>query len=110
MRGTSLGHFMDAIDIVRYFGALILVLGLLGLAWMAARKYGLPGLAPAASARRISIVETLMLDARHKAFLIRRDGTEHLVMIGPQGMITVENGIAAAPASPAPSPPTEESA
>ncbi len=86
---------MDAIDIVRYFGALVLVLGLLGLAWVAARKYGLPGVVAPSGLRRIAVVETLMLDARHKAYLIRRDDTEHLVVIGPQGAATVETGIAA---------------
>ena len=33
-----------------------------------------------------------MLDARHKAYLIRRDDTEHLVVIGPQGTATIETG------------------
>lgn len=86
---------MDAIEIARYFGALILVLGLLGLAWVAARKYGLPGVVAPSGQRRMAVVETLMLDARHKAYLIRRDGIEHLVVIGPQGTATVETGIAA---------------
>ena len=93
---------MDAIDIARYFGALVLVLGLLGLAWVAARKYGLPGVVAPGGERRLAVVETLMLDARHKAYLLRRDDTEHLVVIGPQGTTTVETGMAApAPERPA---------
>jgi flagellar biogenesis protein FliO len=84
---------MDAIEIARYLGALVLVLGLLGMAWVAARKYGLPGIVAPNGARRLAVVETLMLDARHKAYLIRRDDTEHLVIIGPQGTATVETGM-----------------
>ena len=89
----SVGTFMDAIEIGRYFGALILVLGLLGLAWVAARKYGLPGVVSPSGTRRLAVVETLMLDARHKAYILRRDDTEHLVVIGPQGTVTIETGL-----------------
>lgn len=84
---------MDVIEIARYFGALILVLGLLGMAWVAARKYGLPGVVNPSGARRLAVVETLMLDARHKAYILRRDDTEHLVVIGPQGAATIETGM-----------------
>ena len=35
----------------------------------------------------------LMLDARHKLYLIRRDDTEHLIVLGPQGAATIESGI-----------------
>jgi len=78
----------------RYLGALILVLGLLGCAWLATRKYGVPGLVQAKATRRLSISETLMIGPRHKLLLIRRDGVEHLVLMGPQGASVVENGIA----------------
>ena len=91
---------MDAIEIARYFGALTLVLGLVGLAWVAARKYGLPGMVNPSGARRLAVVETLMLDARHKLYLIRRDDTEHLVVLGPQGAAAIETGSALAPAIP----------
>lgn len=86
---------MDAIDIARYFGALALVLSLIGLAWVAARKYGLPGFAKPSATRRLSVTETLMIGPRHRLYLVRRDQTEHLVLIGPQGATTIENDIAA---------------
>jgi flagellar biogenesis protein FliO len=38
---------MDLLDIARYLGALLLVLGLIGFAGLAARRFGLPGLASA---------------------------------------------------------------
>lgn len=91
--------FMDAIDIARYFGALSLVLALIGLAWVAARKYGLPGLANPNATRRLSVVETLMIGPRHRLYLVRRDTIEHLVLIGPQGTTSIESGIAAADAA-----------
>lgn len=87
---------MDLIDFARYFGALALVLGLLGFAWLATRKYGLPGFVKGQMTRRLSVVETLMIGPRHKLLLLRRDGTEHLVLISPQGANVVEGSIDAA--------------
>ncbi|MGD0142876.1 MAG: hypothetical protein ABSC92_06940 [Rhizomicrobium sp.] len=91
---------MDLIDFGRYLGALLLVLGLLGAAALAARRYGLPGIAKGVATRRLSLVETLMIGPRHKLFLLRRDGVEHLVLMGPQGASVVETGIFAPSATP----------
>lgn len=95
---------MDLIDLARYFGALILVLSLVGFAALAARRYGLPGITAGTASRRLAIVETLMIDPRHKVFLLRRDDTEHLVLIGPEGTSVVERGIVAAAPVPAAPP------
>ena len=84
---------MDVIDTARYFGALSLVLALIGLAWVAARKFGLAGIVNAVGARRIGVAESMMLDGRHKLYLIRRDTVEHLLVIGPQGATVVESGV-----------------
>ncbi len=84
---------MDMIDIARYFSALILVLSLLGFAALAARKYGLPGITRGTVQKRLSVVETLMVGPRHKLFLFKRDGVEHLVLMGPRGANVIENGI-----------------
>ncbi|HEY5339325.1 MAG TPA: flagellar biosynthetic protein FliO [Rhizomicrobium sp.] len=92
---------MDVLDLGRYFGALLLVAALLGFAWLAARKYGGKGLGGFAgfmtpnAQRRLSVVETLMMGPRHKLYLLRRDGVEHLIVVGPDGASVVENGIAA---------------
>lgn len=84
---------MDIIDFGRYLGALLLVLGLLGAAALGTRRFGLPGIVKGAATRRLSLVETLMVGPRHKLFLLRRDGVEHLVLMGPQGASVVETGI-----------------
>ena len=84
---------MDLLDIGRYLAALMLVLGLLGVAALAARRYGIPGIANSVATRRLALVETLMIGPRHKLFLLRRDGVEHLVLMGPQGASVVESGI-----------------
>jgi len=92
---------MDLLDIGRYLGALLLVLGLVGFAGLAARRFGLPGLAKPVNARRLRIVESLMISPRQRLVLMRRDDVEHLVMIGPDGASLIEQNIAP-PAEPAP--------
>jgi flagellar protein FliO/FliZ len=84
---------MDVLDFVRYFAALLLVLGLIGGAGLATRKFGVPGLAKPAGSRRLQIVETLMLSPRQRLAIVRRDGVEHLVLIGQNGASVIEASI-----------------
>jgi len=87
-------HVMELLDIARYLGALLLVLGLVGFAGLGARRFGLPGLVKPATARRLKVVETLMISPRQRLALVRRDDVEHLVLIGPDGATVIEAGIA----------------
>ena len=84
---------MDMTDALRYFGALALVLALVGVAGLAIRRFGLPGIA-GGSGRRLSVVETLMLGKNHRLFIVRCDGVEHVLVTAPQGTSV----IASAPA------------
>jgi len=79
---------MDVIELTRYFGALALVLALVGAALIAMKKFGTGGL-PGGKNRRLAVVESLGLGGRHRLYLVRCDGTEHLIVIGPQGATTV---------------------
>lgn len=81
---------MDFIDIARFGGALLLVLSLLGLAGLAAKRFGVPGMMKAGSVRRLHIAETLMVGPRQKLIILRRDGHEHLLFISPQGATVIE--------------------
>ena len=86
---------MDVIDYGRFLAALLFVLGLIALLAWFARRFRL-GTAPAAgTARRLAVLETLPLDARRKLVLIRRDDTEHLLLLGTDGNRLVEGGISA---------------
>jgi flagellar protein FliO/FliZ len=88
---------MDLIDVARYLGALALVLALVGFAALAARRFGLSGFIATGAGRRLQVVESLMIDARNRAFILRRDDKEHLVVIGPEGARVIESGFAAKP-------------
>lgn len=43
--------------------------------------------------RRLRILEVAALDPKHRLVLVRRDETEHLVLIGPSAALLVETGI-----------------
>lgn len=96
---------MDLIDIARYFGALLLVLALVGFAGLAARRFGVPGVSKSNATRRLTVVETLMIGPKQRLYLIRRDDVEHLIVIGADGTHVVETGIA--PRSPIALAPTQ---
>lgn len=77
---------MDAFDALRAAGALILVLGmLLGSAWALRRFGGSLGLKSGVQASDLRVVEWRSLDMRRKLAVVRWDGREHLLCIGPAG-------------------------
>jgi flagellar protein FliO/FliZ len=88
---------MDPMDYAQFLFALIFVLGLIGLAAYLLRRFG-PGGAVQARARRggpprLSLIDTLPLDPRRRLVLIRRDGKEHLLLLGAQSDTVVETDI-----------------
>jgi flagellar protein FliO/FliZ len=84
---------MEFLETLRYFGALLLVLAMVGGAGLAARRFGVPGITRAAADKRLTIVETLMVGPRQRLFIVRRDNVEHLVLSGPDGASVIEAGI-----------------
>ena len=97
---------MDAMELIRAVLALVLVLGLIGGATWAARRFG-PAMwfgARAKTTRSLGVIESLPLDARHRLVLVRRGERNHLLLIGPNHSIVVEDGIPALSAQPEPKP------
>ena len=84
---------MDMLDVLRYFGALLLVLAMVGGAGLLARRFGVPGVTKSAADKRLAIVETLMVGPRQRLFIVRRVNVEHLVLSSPEGATVIENGI-----------------
>ncbi|HWT98321.1 MAG TPA: flagellar biosynthetic protein FliO [Rhizomicrobium sp.] len=84
---------MEFLDVLRYFGALLLVLAMVGGAGLLARRFGVPGVTRAASIKRLQVVETLLVGPRQRLIILRRDGVEHLILSGPEGATVIENGI-----------------
>lgn len=81
---------IDAETLIRFGGALALVLALIaGLAWLGKRnqRVGPRG------GRRLSIVEAAAIDSRSRAVLVRRDDVEHLIVLHSGGALVVESAI-----------------
>lgn len=92
---------MDLLQIGRMLFALLAVLAMIGLLGLAAKKAGLhAGAAPLGRKRRLALVESLALDNKRRAAILRCDGRDHLVILGPASELLIET-------TPAPS---EESA
>jgi flagellar protein FliO/FliZ len=84
---------MDPMDYGRFLAALLFVFGLIALVAWLARRFRLGGATTPGATRRLVLLETLPLDARRKLVLIRRDDTEHLLLLGTDGNRLVEGGI-----------------
>lgn len=78
----------------RFLGALVLVVALIfALAWVA-KRLGFGGrLASARGKRRLGIQEVLSLDNKRRLVLLKRDGVEHLILLGLNDDVVVEAGI-----------------
>lgn len=87
---------MELLGLLRTMGALALVLGLLGAALWAVRRYDLrlPGrVGGSGPLRRLELVERTALDPRRAVALVRRDGREHLILLAPEGNSVIETMI-----------------
>ena len=87
---------MTPADYLKFFVALIFVLSLMGgLAYVLKRTGLAQGTLTTGKKRRLKLIESLPLDAKHKAVIIRRDEQEHLVILSPNGETVIENNIKA---------------
>jgi flagellar protein FliO/FliZ len=72
-------------DIVRTVAGLAVTLGLIGVCVVLLRRYG-PGtlrmLQAPKGARRLAIIETLVLDPSRRLVLVRFDAEERLILLG----------------------------
>ncbi len=81
---------MEAFDLLRYFAALLLVLGLLGGFLFIVRRGWIPGLPTIATLtgargdRRLEVSESLVLDPRRRVVIVKADEEEHVLLLGPE--------------------------
>jgi len=86
---------------LRFVLALAFVLGLIGLLAMLAKRFnlGFPTPMKTGRDRRLAVVEVAPIDSRRRLVLLRRDGVEHLVLLGPGQDVVIESGIVPPPAT-----------
>lgn len=104
---------MTILALLRMFGALAIVLGLLAGALWAVRRFDirLPGRlgGGATPDKRLEVVERLTVDQKRSLLLVRRDNVEHLVLMAPEGNVVLHEARTDTPAlrlidTPAPKP------
>ncbi|MDX1540068.1 MAG: flagellar biosynthetic protein FliO [Geminicoccaceae bacterium] len=91
---------MDEVGLLRAAIALMFVLGLIGIITWLARRLRLLGFAPGGPGRRLEMIETLVIDPRHKVVLIRNDDEEHLLLLGPSAPLMLERRTVPVPVEP----------
>lgn len=84
---------MDYMEIGRTAIALLFVLSLILLVAWLVRRYGLDKQwgGPAASNRRLKLVERLTLDPRRQLVLVRHQDREHLLLLGASEVSVIES-------------------
>lgn len=76
---------MDLAALARAIFALVLTLGLIGLAAVALRRWGpdaITRMQGARKERRLRLVETLVLDPARRLVIVSFDGRERLILLG----------------------------
>ncbi len=85
---------MDIVSLLRMFGGLVTVLGLLAGALWVVRRYDLKlpdRFLSGGVNKRLAVIERLPIDGRRSVALIRRDDREHLVLIAPDGLLMLDS-------------------
>jgi flagellar protein FliO/FliZ len=89
------GIDLNLTDYIKFIFAFVFVLALIALATVAARRFGfgLPSNPRNSTQRRLGIVESLNVDGKRRMVLIRRDDTEHLLLLGATTELLIESAI-----------------
>jgi len=95
---------MTLLEIARLVFALAAVIGMIGLAALAAKRLGLAGANGFQRARRLHLVETLAFDQKRRAAILRCDGREHLIVLDGASVTVVDRDIPAPAPQSAPAP------
>jgi len=80
---TSKANAMDTLEAVRIIAGLLFTVGLMLAAWLAVRRFA-PGMLRSApnTEKRLTITDTLALDARRRMVIVRDGDTEHVLLLG----------------------------
>lgn len=88
---------MDSLFFLRPLLALIFVCSLIGLAALVAKKLRLEERFTSRvnkdNKKQLGILETQVVDARHKLVLVKRGNTSHLLLLGQHSTTVVETNI-----------------
>ena len=86
---------MDPVQYLKYIVGLLIVLGLIALITLLARRFGMVPRAsrdPSAP-KRLAVSDVMYIDAKRRLVLVKRDDREHLLLLGPEHDVVVERNI-----------------
>ena len=88
---------MEPVQYLKYIVGLLIVLGLIALIALLARRLGMvPRVSrDPSSPRRLSVTDVISIDAKRRLVLVKRDDREHLLLLGPERDLVVERNITA---------------
>lgn len=85
---------MEGPDYIRFVLALAFVLALMGIVAHLLKRYGTGRFAmPSKTDKRLTVIETRMVDSRHKLALVKCDDQEHLLLISPENQCVIQSNI-----------------
>lgn len=84
---------MDTFALLRLPLALAVVIGLIFLVGFLLRRFGPWGIGDGRKKKRLALLDSQMVDNKRRLVLVRRDGVEHLLLIGGSNDLVVESGI-----------------
>ncbi|MGY8999612.1 MAG: flagellar biosynthetic protein FliO [Rhodospirillales bacterium] len=86
---------IDSISYIKFLSALLFVLGLIGGLALLAKKFGMGNLGPTrrVNGNRLSIIESMQLDAKRRVVLVRRDDKDHMLLLGGATELIIESNI-----------------
>ena len=89
---------MSLQDITYFLAALLFVLALMAGLALLLKKMGIAGPALVTpNKRRLKVIENLAVDSRRRIILIKRDDKEHLLLLGQNNDIVIEQNITLSP-------------
>jgi len=89
---------MSLQDITYFLAALLFVLALMAGLALLLKKMGIAGPALVTpNKRRLKVIENLAVDSRRRIILIQRDDKEHLLLLGQNNDIVIEQNITLSP-------------
>lgn len=81
-------------DFLKMIAALAFVVALMGGLAILIKRLGLAqGLPSSAAQKRLKVIESIPLDPRRRAVLLRCDDKDHLVILGPNGETLIKADI-----------------
>lgn len=85
---------MEGPDYLRFVLALAFVLALMGVVAHLLKRFGTGRFSmPSKNDKRLTIIETRMVDTRHKLALVKCDDQEHLLLISPESQCVIQTNI-----------------